>query len=300
MQEETRWHAKTMSETVIADFVARFSLDTAEDPEPVRGRIVLSQKRLVLATGGSKTTIPLAAVFDVSVGHVPDELESFFNDTLTVAYERDHGRHTAVIEAGTEEVGQFKTLLFKAMLSGTPVRVKHPARVGGRVTDGEFEAGKIRIQPGRVEFCGVSEPFEVELSAVTYFQKQRREVGGDERTVVAIRHASEGQTVTSEFAVASKHKLNLLGRYFRLEYSEVAKEAERVDTSEREMEALVAIYSGASSGNLAGALGIDAGSAAMLLSDLEEKDLVDDDGERLSLSPAGKMLVSDRIEKVNT
>jgi helix-turn-helix protein len=236
----------------------------------------------------------------VTVGHVPDELESFFQDTLTVAYERDDGRHTVVVEADNDSVGRFKILLFKAILSGTPVKVKHPARKGGRIIGNPFETGKIRIQSNEVEFCDIDTPFGVDLSAVTYFQKQQREVGNKERTIVAIRHASDGQTVTSEFFVASQRKLNLLGRYFRLEYSEIAKQAERVDASEQEMEALVAIYSGGTSGNLAGMLGIDAGSAAMLLTDLEKKGLVDEGGNGLSLTSAGKMLVSDRIEKVNT
>lgn len=290
-----------MSETVIADFVARFTLDTLETAEPVRGRIVLSQKRLVLATGESKTTVPLSSVFDVSVGHVPMGLEAFFQDTITVAFEADDGRHVAVIEAeGDDHVGKFKVLLFKAMLSGTPVMVKHPARVGGRVTDEPFQSGTLRIQPSRVEFLGIPEPFAVDLSGVTYFQKQDRDVGGETRTIVAVRHAEGGQTVTSEFAVAADRKLNLLGRYLRLEYAEISQRAERIDVSEQEMEALVAIYSGASSGNLAGMLGIDAGSAAMVLTELEKKELVDDDAGELALTAPAKMLVSDRIEKVNT
>ncbi len=289
-----------MSETVIADFVARFSLGTMETEEPVRGRIVLSQKRLVLATGESKTTVPLSSVFDISVGHVPGDLEKFFQDTITIAYE-DDGRHVAVIEAESDDhVGRFKVLLFKAMLSGTPATMKHPARVGGRVTDESFHTGKLRIQPGKVEFLGIPGPFEVDLSGVTYFQKQTREVGGKRRTVVAIRHNHDGQTVTSEFAVASDRKLNLLGRYLRLEYGEISQQAERIDVSEQEMEALVAIYSGAGSGNLAGALGIDAGSAAMVLTEIEKKELVEEDSDGLALTPPAKMLVSDRIEKVNT
>ncbi|GKZ12503.1 CheF family chemotaxis protein [Haladaptatus sp. T7] len=289
-----------MSEKVIADFVARYSLDTQPSPEPVRGRIILSQKRLVLATSESKTTIPLTSVFDISVGHVPSELEGFFQDTITVAFERDGAGHSAVIEAKNDNVGKFKVFLFKAILSGTPVTVKHPARVGGRVTGETFETGKLRIQPGKVEFLSIPEPFAVDLSGVSYFQKQDRDVGGQTRTVVAIRHNDNGQTVTSEFAVGAERKLNLLGRYLRLEYAEISQRAERIDVTEQEMEALVAIYSGANSGNLAGALGIDAGSAAMVLTEIEKKELVDPSDDGLSLTAPGKMLVSDRIEKVNT
>lgn len=289
-----------MSEKAIADFVARYSLDTQPSPEPVRGRIILSQKRLVLVESGSKTTIPLHKIFDISVGHVPSELEGFFQDTITVAFERDDGHHAAVIEAKNDNVGKFKVFLFKAILSGTPVTVKHPARVGGRVTSERFETGKLRIQPGKVEFLGIPDPFAVDLSGVSYFQKQNRDVGGQSRTVVAIRHTDDGQTVTSEFVVATERKLNLLGRYLRLEYAEISQRAERIDVTEQEMEALVAIYSGANSGNLAGALGINAGSAAMVLTEIEKKELVDPGNDGLSLTAPGKMLVSDRIERVNT
>lgn len=284
-----------MSEKVIADFVARFTVETFETPDPVSGRIVLSRRRLVLATSDSKTTIPLSAIFDINVGQVPGDLDEFFQDTITIAYEVDGTRRVAVIEAGTEEVTRFKTVLFKAQLSGSQAKIKHPARVGGRVTDSTFRPAKLRIRPGVVRFVS-SDPVTVNLANVTYFEKARREVG----TVVAVRHADEGQSVTSEFALENDRKLNLLGRYLRLEYSELAQAAEEVDVSEDEVEALVAIYSGGRSGDLAGMLGVDSSRVTMLLNDLREKGLVDEGEKGLSLTAQGQLLVSDRIETVNT
>ncbi|UPV74386.1 hypothetical protein M0R89_17870 [Halorussus limi] len=284
-----------MSEKVIADFVARFSLDTFDSPDPVKGRIVLSRKRLVLASGDSKTTVPLSAIFDINVGQVPGELESFFQDTITIAYRENDRRRTAVVEAGTEEVSRFKTVLFKAELNGSKATVKHPARVGGRVTGSSFRPSKLKIRPGAVEFVG-EESVTVDLANVTHFQKDTR----DGSAVLVVRHADEGQSVTSEFGIESDRKLNLLGRYLRLEYSELAKEVEEVTTSEDEMEALVAIYSGARSGDLAGTLGVDSSRVTMLLNDLREKGLIDEGQKGLSLTAQGKLLVSDRIESVNT
>ncbi|WP_137287250.1 CheF family chemotaxis protein [Halorussus salinisoli] len=284
-----------MSEKVIADFVARFSLDTFDSPEPVKGRIVLSQKRLVLATSDSKTTVPLANIFDINVGHVPSNLESFFQDTITIAYREGDGRRAAVVEAGTEEVSRFKTVLFKAELNGSDAKVKHPARVGGRVTGASFRPAKLKVEPGAVRFAA-SESVTVNLANVTYFQKENRDTG----SVLVVRHADEGQSVTSEFAIESDRKLNLLGRYLRLEYSELAQEVEEVTTSEEEMEALVAIYSGARSGDLAGTLGVDSSHVTMLLNDLREKSLIDEGEKGLSLTAQGQLLVSDRIETVNT
>jgi helix-turn-helix protein len=284
-----------MSEKVIADFVARFTLDTFDSPEPVSGRIVLSQQRLVLATGDSKTTIPLSAIFDINVGQVPDELESFFQDTITIAYRDGDTRRVVVVEAGSEEVSRFKTVLFKAELNGTRAQVKHPARVGGRVTDSSFRSAKLKIEPGVVRFVG-GESVTVDLANVTYFQREERENG----SILVVRHADAGQSVTSEFAIETDRKLNLLGRYLRLEYSELAQEVEDVSVSEEEMEALVAIYSGGRSGDLAGMLGLDSSRVTMLLNDLHDKGLVDEGEKGLSLTAQGQLLVSDRIEKVNT
>jgi len=284
-----------MSEKVIADFVARFTLDSFDSPEPVTGRIVLSRRRLVLATGDSKTQVALSDIFDVNVGHVPGNLEGFFQDTVTIAHRTDGQRRVAVIEAGSEEVSRFKTVLFKATLNGTETRIKHPARVGGRVTDASFRRARLAIEPGTVKFAA-DEPLTVELANVTYFRKESRDGG----PVIVLRHAEEGQPVTSEFTLGSERKLNLLGRYLRLEYSELAEEVEDVTTSEEEMEALVAVYSGARSGDLAGTLGLDSSRVTMLLNDLRGKGLVDEGEKGLSLTAQGRLLVSDRIESVNT
>jgi helix-turn-helix protein len=284
-----------MSEKVIADFVARFSLDTFDTPEPVRGRIVLSKKRLVLATDDSKTTIPLSAIFDINVGHVPGDLESFFQDTITIAYRDGDARRTAVVEAGSEEVSRFKTVLFKAELTGCKAKIKHPARMGGRVTDATFRPAKLRIDPGTVRFEG-SDSMTVGLPNVTYFQKESREVG----QVIVLRHADQGQSVTSEFALRSERRLNLLGRYLRLEYSELAREVEDIELSEDAMEALVAIYSGATSGDLAGMLGVDSSQLTMVLNDLTDAGLIEEGQKGVSLTAQGQLVVSDRIESVNT
>lgn len=123
-----------MSESVIADFVATFNSERSTRAEPVKGRVLLSQKRLVLAADNSKTTIPLSAIFDVAVGHVPPDLGDFFDSTVTVAFEKGDDRFVAVVEADDETIEKFSTVLFKALLNGTDTTVQHPAEIGGRVT----------------------------------------------------------------------------------------------------------------------------------------------------------------------
>jgi hypothetical protein len=50
----------------------------------------------VIATGDDRTIISLASVFDVAIGTVPGDLQTFFSENVTVAYQpwcRSRHRH---------------------------------------------------------------------------------------------------------------------------------------------------------------------------------------------------------------
>lgn len=288
-----------MPESTIADFVARFLPDSNRGAEPTKGRVVLSQKRLVLASGEGRTTIPLGDVFDVVVGHVPVGLTDFFDDTVAIAYVRGEERVTAIVEADGETITRFRTVLFKALLQGASVSVRHPAQVGGRRTGAAARTGELRLEEAAVRLAGLDEPVRIELSAVTYFRRIERTIDGESRPALEVQFTESGRTVTSEIVMNTPRRMNLLGRYLRLEYSNLAAEIRDLDLPEREIEILTAVYSGAGRGSLSGVLDVEPSSVTMLLNSLEEKRLIasTDDGTRLT--SLGRMAVSDRVEDVN-
>jgi len=147
-----------MSESAIADFVTSFIPDTATHAEPVRGRVVMSKRRIVLATEDAQRDHPLAGVFDVQHDTAPRDLAEFFEDTVTVAYERGGEKHVAVIEGAGDTVDKFVTLVFKGLLNGSAVYAKHPARRGGRVTERSFESGSCSSRPGLSGSVAMSAP----------------------------------------------------------------------------------------------------------------------------------------------
>ena len=109
-----------MSESVIADFVGQFNSEAANRSDPAKGRVVLSQKRLVLAASeDDKLTIPLESIFDIAIGQVPPDLGDFFKSTVTVAFKKNGKQLVAAIEAGDEKIQKFGTVLFKAIINGT-------------------------------------------------------------------------------------------------------------------------------------------------------------------------------------
>lgn len=285
-----------MSESVVADFTARFATD-AGGAEPVRGRVLLSKRRLVLASGDGKTTVPLSAVFDVIVGDVPQAVAEFFDDSVTIGYRRDGTSHTVYVEAEKDAVDRFSQLLYKVLLDGTSLAVTHPARVGGRVTDANAVRGRLRLRSDGVTCRCEDRQVAIDLDEVIHFARERRTVEGTPRQVLSIRHVDDGRPVTTEVSVASREKLNVLGRYLRREYGEVMAEVRDIDLSQDETEVLVGLYSGGSGADLAGLLGVESSRLSMVLNDLIEKGLVDEDGT--ALTGKGRMVVGDRVEDIN-
>ncbi|OYR55869.1 CheF family chemotaxis protein [Halorubrum halodurans] len=289
-----------MEESVVADFVGRVHASDVGDDEPVRGRVLLSQRRLVLATADARTTIPLSRVFDVVVGTVPGDLKSFFSDSVTVAYERGGTRSTALVEGEPDDMDRFTRLLFTALLRDVTVTVRHPAKVGGRVTDATDRKASVSPSAGSIGFVGCDEPFSVDLSTVIDYDRTARTLAGTRRPALVFRHVPEDRTVTSIVTVPDERTLNVLGRYIRLEYEEVRTEIEELDPTEEELEVLVSIYSAGGEASVSQVVTGDATRTSMILDSLRESGLVVDGEAGAALTRKGRMVVTTYLESVNS
>ncbi|WP_129115120.1 CheF family chemotaxis protein [Halegenticoccus tardaugens] len=288
-----------MSESIVADFVGRFHADALDRERPVRGRILLSRKRLVLAARRTKTTIPLSAVFDVSVGFVPPDLTDFFNDTVTIAYERRGEKRAAVVEGDGGNVDRFATVLFKALLNGASATVVHPARVGGRVTDASAESARLSLRDRAVAFAGCSTPFAVDLGAVSKVEPRVRNVEGARRRMLELTHLDGGAALTSIVGFDAHRRTNLFGRYVRIEYGRLVEEVEALSHTEAELEVLVALYSTGGDARLGTVLDADPSRITMVLNSLRDAGLVVDADGKTTLTPRGRIAVGAHLERVN-
>ncbi len=290
-----------MSESVIADFVAQFDSSVATRAEPTQGRVLLSQKRLVLAVNSTdRLTIPLSKIVDIAVGHVPDDIQGFFESTVTIAFELKGKQHKAVIEADDSTIEKFSTVLFKAVLNGTKIRVKHPARIGGRVTDESFVPARLYLRPRTVQFRG-DDTVEITLATVTEFSRTMREINGREQPVIEFQHMPAGEAMVTMVALNSRRMMIILGRYLRIEYTELINELKNVEISEDEKEILTAVYSGGGQEgvSLAGIVDTDPSNVTMILNRLDEKELVVDSASGTRLTPKGQIVVNRYLEDVN-
>ena len=288
-----------MEESVVADFVGRVHAANLESDEPATGRVLLSQRRLVLATDDGKETVPLSRVFDVVVGSVPGELRSFFNDSVTIAYERDGARRSALVEGEPDDMDKFVRLLFKTLLRNVTVTVRHPAKVGGRVTDATDHRASVSVSPGEIRFENCPDPFTVDLSSVIDYDRTDRTVDGKKRPALVFRHVADDRTVTSITTVPNERALNILGRYIKIEYDDVMDDLDSFDPTEEQLEILVSIYSAGGEANVADIVTGDVTQTSMILDSLREAELVADGDAGTTLTRKGQVIVSSYLESVN-
>lgn len=287
-----------MSESVIADFRAEaIYADTYRmDPEPCR--VILSQKRLVVVSDEQRRQIPLGDVFEVIVSKIPPDLSEFFSQTVLVGYISNQNRRTVLIKGDHERIDQFAMFLYKATLQGRTATVKHPARVGGRLTDEQYRDAEIQLYEDSVRFSGQNIDFTINLSAIVDISYIDREIEGDSQPVLSVQHMSDSQSVTTEISHTSVRKLNILARYLRLRYFQLENELERIDVDNQETEVLIALYSGGKLDQLQELLDINDQQVEELLAQMEEKGLLSGT-DNPKLTSWGQLIVADRIDDIN-
>ncbi len=290
-----------MSRATLADFAGTFTAETADWDHPLEGRVLLAENQLVLAaTRDDTVTIPLPSVFDISFDSRPDIFDPVPGTPLTIAYEHEGQRSVAVVGCEEPTAHKFYTVLFKTVLNGTGVVVKHPARRGGRVTNMPFQSGELSIAEGGVEFSTDSVAVRIAPSAVTAFDRETREISGTERPVFVVRYMHDGTAVTTLAATESPRTLSLLGRYLRRYYDELLASLAGLSLSGREVEALVTIYSADGDlGALTSVLDASPSQVKRSMQSLAQRSLVRPTGDGPELTTRGQVVVNHYLERVN-
>ncbi|MFP8954605.1 CheF family chemotaxis protein (plasmid) [Natrialbaceae archaeon A-arb3/5] len=291
-----------MTEDIVADFTGRFFLNNDGDGGgmPSSGRIIMTKKRLVLATNDEKTTVPLSDVIDVNVSSVPNHVKQFFDDTVTVGYETDEGVRSAVIESNSETVTKFVAILFRCLLNGRTVAVKHPARVGGRVKDTNVVRGTLRIKRREITITTESDRFSIGIENVMNIQRANKIGNSTDRVTLVVKHIDDdGLTKTSLISPSKGQYVNLLARYLRIEFDELREEVDEIDLTNPEKRVLVSVHATDGDIDFTNMLDGDPAYVTNVLNSVRNKDLIVDRGDKISLTPKGRIIVSQRIEDVN-
>ncbi|WP_049922537.1 CheF family chemotaxis protein [Halopiger djelfimassiliensis] len=292
-----------MTEDVVADFTGRFFLNQrgGQSGTPTKGRIIMTKQRLVLATNDGKTTIPLSSVIDINVGTVPNHVKQFFDDTVTIGYDTDEGTRSAVIESNGETVETFVAILFRCLLNGRSVAVKHPGKVGGRVTDTAVRTGTLRIKDRRIEISTDSGTVAFDIETIMGITRSNTLGDRDDRITLVVKYIDpdSGRSKTSLLSPTKGQYVNLLARYLRLEFDELREEIEDIELTNPEKRVLVSVHATGGDIDFTNMLDGDPAYVTNVLNSVQNKELVVENGNGISLTPKGRIVVSQRIEDVN-
>lgn len=287
--------------SVLADFVGYFTVETEDWDSPNEGRVLLSETQLVLAKNeDEKSTIPLSTVFDINEGSSPKFVDPMPGRPVTIGFQSNGSRATAVVSADEQTSKKFGAVLFKAILNGTYMTLKHPSKIGGRVMDSEFQGGIMSLAANEVKFDIDEGPVIIPLDGIVDFGREERSIDGTDQPVLIISHMNNGEALETIAATDSNRKLSILGRYLRSTYQDVIQSLQEISLSEPETEALTTIYStGDMDIKLPNVLDMNPKKVKRILHTLHDKGLIESGDNGPVLTAKGQIVVNEYLERVN-
>lgn len=283
----------SQQERKLADATGRFTIAVKNGQRQNEvswrtGRILLSNRRLVIADNDNSRTIPLSDITGIGDRVDVNQAIASVPDYLSLRLEDD------VLLLAPDEVETFELQLYQAILDGATVLVRHPALKGGVVQETTFERGRVKLSDADVVFATASGTLvQVELGDVSAIEAERRTVKGSTRPVLGIEHTDDGTSVRTELA-GKPHHLAVIKSYLHDESS-----ANRVDLDleQRHVEVLMALYSGVNPFDIPDFVGLEVDAVEAIFAELIDLDVLDEVRVRteVELTARGRNLASEAM-----
>jgi hypothetical protein len=282
-------------ERKLADATGKFAYVVRDgrklpDVEWISGRILLSTKRLVLASSEGKQTIPLSKIRAIKGRQDANQAIAKVSNYISLQMGGD------VVFVSPREHEQFEQELFRAILDQAVVVVKHPAVEGGVVRDTDWEKGRIKVDGSDVALALASGQFvEVEVDDVGTVETDTRQVMDAERPVVEVSHTQDATAVETHLSGSPNHVAVLASLLRKGE----AKNAADVDLTEEESEVLMALYSGVSPFQIPEFVGMDVDTVEGIFDQLVEAGILEEYRTRreVALKARGRHIASEATEQ---
>jgi helix-turn-helix protein len=259
------------------------------DLEWLSGRILLSNRRVVLASGEGKRTIALSKVSSVTNRRDADNAMAPVSGYFSLQVGTD------VHLVAPADIDEFEAGLYDALVDGEVVLVKHPALKGGVVQETDWEKGRLSVEPHEVGLGVASGQFdEVEVDDVGGVAVTDRSVLGTERRVLEVEHTvADGTSVETHISGARQHVAVLES----LVSKGPSNDAGDVDLSDAERQVLMALYSGVSPFEIPNFVGMDVAEVEDIFDRLVETGVVSEKRVRreVRLKARGRNIASEVI-----
>jgi helix-turn-helix protein len=261
------------------------------DIEWLPGRVLLSNKRLVLATNDGKRTIPLSKLTSVTASQMNQQLAQVDGYIKVQA-----GRDVWLVSADDAEA--FEEKLYSTLLDQIVILVKHPALKGGVVQDATWEKARFKLdeeQEDTINLAISSGTFvELDIDDVGTVEQKQKEVHGMERPLLEVEHTIDGTSVETHISGSPRH-VSLIEGLVR--QGEQRNAADDVDLSSEETQVLMALYSGISPFKIPDFVDMEIAEVEAVYDRLMEADILEPVRTRreVQLEARGRSIAGDAI-----
>ncbi len=282
-------------ETKLADQQGKFTQVVKDgrkvpDIEWIPGRILLSNKRMILASKQGKRTIALPKVSSIKSRQDAENPLAKVSSYISLQV----GGDVTLISPKQHE--QFEKALYNAVLDQQVVAVKHPAVKGGVVQNSSWE--KARLSPeldgGTIALAIASGRFvEIELDDIGIVEENEGEVLGEQRMFIEVEHTQAEAAVQTHIS-GPQHKVNILAELLRKSEQQHSTD---VELTEAESEVLMALYSGVSAFQIPEFVGMDTETVEEIYEELIDADILQEKRVRrdVQLKARGRNIASEAM-----
>jgi CheY-like chemotaxis protein len=204
--------------SIIADFTAAVELTNWKSGTSDRTRVLLSDKQLVFATDDARRAVALTEVFDI-VQEVASKADPDATETVRIAFRVGEVREVALITSDVETLVRFQQVLYRELLDGTTVAVRHhrqkyeemssPTRLVLTATPSQIRFGQPEEEEDEATIV-------VPRTEVTAFKTAKETFAGEQdQPVVTLFSGNEGPPMKTVIGLPSFRLFNLFGRYLQ-------------------------------------------------------------------------------------
>jgi helix-turn-helix protein len=258
-----------------------------DDPRWRSCRLVMTNKRLMLANGSGKQALPHTNIEVIDAEELPDGVDPAGATPMRI------GDNVVLFDAAN--VSDFELEYCRATLHGTVILAKHPAVVGGVIQeDAGWQKTRFRLNDDEINlvFPGGGET-RFAVDDVGTIETGQQTVMDESQTVLEVEHTDDDISVETHLAGEEFHATVL-----RVMLEESAKRNRAdLDLSSTERRVIMALHSGVSPFDIPSFVGIDVERSEEIFDRLIELDVISIVRERteVQLTTKGRRVASENM-----
>ncbi|MFC7097353.1 CheF family chemotaxis protein [Halobaculum marinum] len=256
-----------------------------------KGRIILSNKRVVLVGNGGKRTLALSSVDGIGGRYDANQEIQRVSNYVSLRIGDD------VFLIAAEEHDEFRTDLYRAFLDRKVIKARHPAIKGGVVQDTEWEQARVKVEADGISIAQQSGAFvRLELDDIGTLEETERTVMDEKASVIEAEHTDDEGTSVQTYLSGQPWIVAVIKSYLG-----EGRDRNRgaVELSESEREVLMALYSGVSSFEVPNFLGMSVDRVEEIFERLIEAEVLEEVRTRreVALEPRGRNIASEAMNE---